>query len=110
MFAGDDYHDDWPLVKWAVNDMANQIDCEINVTGKNDNTIYNQYPTWFFTKEAEVVFGPNDTLRQMGAEIREKTRRSTVKNIKITKQNLIQIVEKIKVEDPVFASQIKDII
>ena len=90
--------------------MANQIDCEIKVTGKNENTIYNQYPAWFFTKEVEFGFIPNDTLQQMGAEIREKTRQTNGKKVKITKQNLIQIVEKIKVEDPVFASQIKDII
>jgi hypothetical protein len=110
MFAGDDYHDDWPLVKWAVNDMATKIGCEINVTGKNENTIFNEHPTWFFTKKAERDFVPNEKLSQIGAEIREKTRQTNGKQLKITKQNLIQIVKKIKAEDPIFAQQIKALI
>ena len=110
LFAGDDYHDDWPLVKWAVNDMANQIGCEINLTGKNENTIYNQYPTWFFTKEVEVGFITNDRLQQIGAEIRKKTRQANRKKIEVTKQNVTQIIEKIKVSDPIFASEIRDMI
>ena len=90
--------------------MANLIGCEINLTGKNENTAYNQYPTWFFTKEAEVDFIPNDRLQQIGAEIRKKTRQANRKKIKITKQNVTQIIEKIKVSDPIFASEIRDMI
>ena len=110
IFAGDDYHDDWPLVKCAVNDMVIKIGCEINLTGKEESTIYNEYPTWFFKKEAEVEFAPNDTLKQIGTEIREKTRQTNGKQLRITKQSLIQIIEKIKVEDPIFAKEIRSLI
>ena len=45
VFSGDDYHDDWPLVKWAVNDMVSKLNCELNVTGKIENTHLNRYPS-----------------------------------------------------------------
>ena len=45
VFSGDDYHDGWPLVKWAVNDMVSKLNCELNVTGKIENTHLNRYPS-----------------------------------------------------------------
>ena len=87
-----------------------KIGCEINLTGKEENTIFNEYPTWFFKKVAEEEFAPNDTLKQIGTEIREKTRQTNGKQLRITKQSLIQIIEKIKVEDPIFAKEIRSLI
>jgi hypothetical protein len=58
----------------------------------------------------EVGFIPNDRLQQIGAEIRKKTRQANRKKIKVTKQNVTQIIEKIKVSDPIFASEIRDMI
>ena len=39
VIAGDDYHDDWPLVKWAVNTFAKALDVELSVTGKTKRPI-----------------------------------------------------------------------
>jgi len=50
VLAGDDYHDDWPLVKWAVNDFVLQIGAELNVTTGKEDADYSKYPTWFIVK------------------------------------------------------------
>ncbi|WP_041535895.1 class I SAM-dependent methyltransferase [Parvibaculum lavamentivorans] len=54
--AGDDYHDDWPLVKWAVNSFARALDVELKVTGLTEKTNLSRYPSWFFTKERDFAF------------------------------------------------------
>lgn len=55
LFAGDDYHDDWPLVKWAVNHFAHQTDSDLHVTGQNEDEKWCQYPTWFLTKKRSHI-------------------------------------------------------
>lgn len=51
IMSGDDYHEDWPLVMWAVNHFASQVGAKINLTGQTQSERYSQYPTWFFKKE-----------------------------------------------------------
>lgn len=51
ILAGDDYHDDWPLVKWAVNHFVQQTDSDLHVTGQNEKEKWCQYPTWFLKKK-----------------------------------------------------------
>jgi len=44
LFAGHDYHDDWPLTKIAVDKFCKDV-------GKNFNlTADDEYPSWFFIK------------------------------------------------------------
>lgn len=74
MFAGDDYHHDWPLVKWAVNDMVSKIGCELHVTSKVEDTNLNHYPSWFFLKDKEINFETDETLLRIGRKIRDDTR------------------------------------
>ncbi len=50
ILAGDDYHNDWPLVVWAVNNIAIQLDVNLNITGKIENENYSKYPSWFIKK------------------------------------------------------------
>lgn len=54
VIAGDDYHDDWPLVKWAVNTFAKALDAELSVTGLTETTNLSRYPSWFFTKTRHI--------------------------------------------------------
>lgn len=51
IMSGDDYHEDWPLVMWAVNHFASQIGAKISLTGQTESERYSQYPTWFFRKD-----------------------------------------------------------
>jgi len=50
ILAGDDYHDNWPLVKWAVNDLVDQLGVELNITTGVENVDYSMYPTWYIKK------------------------------------------------------------
>jgi len=55
VLAGDDYHDNWPLVKWAVNDFVLQIGADLNVTTGKEVTDYSKYPTWFIVKTDNII-------------------------------------------------------
>ena len=48
ILAGDDYHLDWPLVKWYVNIISNITGSPINLLTNTLDTKYSEYPTWFF--------------------------------------------------------------
>ena len=72
--AGDDYHDDWPLVKWAVNTFAKTLDLELSITGLTETTSFSRYPSWFFTKKRDVGFSGrlDEKLFSIGQEEKEK--------------------------------------
>ena len=73
IMAGDDYHDDWPLVMWAVNHFASQLGTQITLTGKIMDEPYSKYPTWFFQKSR--VFDPDAApLDSYLVEIAQKER------------------------------------
>lgn len=75
IMAGDDYHDDWPLVKWAVNDFAVQTAGSICVTDLTLDTAYSHYPSWFFRKDREILpedFETSDLLLSAGASERAR--------------------------------------
>ncbi|MEX2441056.1 MAG: class I SAM-dependent methyltransferase, partial [Pontimonas sp.] len=93
VMAGDDYHDDWPLVQWAVNDFAGALGVELKQTERTEGHSYNRYPSWYFVKTAEsegVVYQPHPELRRLadeekkriGAHRRAKGRARAVKNLK----------------------------
>jgi len=55
VFAGDDYHEEWPLVKWAVNDFVLQIGAKLHVTTGKEDADYSMYPTWFIIKDSNSI-------------------------------------------------------
>jgi hypothetical protein len=79
ILAGDDYHDDWPLVKWAVNTFAKVLGAELSVTGQVEQSNLSRYPSWFFTKpaNADLAGALDDKLFAIGQE--EKQKRATNK-------------------------------
>lgn len=72
IIAGDDYHDDWPLVKWAVNDFAKKLDTELHLTTGQEDADFCKYPTWFISKNGEKEVGVNSNLYRIA--MREKKR------------------------------------
>ena len=91
--AGDDYHSDWPLVQWAVNDFVTAIDVPLTVTELTETHSYNRYPSWFFTKTAESdgkTYAPTSELLKLAtaeknkiAKFRRgKVRKRALKNFK----------------------------
>ena len=70
IMAGDDYHDDWPLVQWAVNDFASALGVGLTVTEKTESHSYNRYPSWFIAKPQSAdsdVYRPHLTLVEVAA-------------------------------------------
>ena len=68
VMAGDDYHTDWPLVMWAVNEMADQLGLELHITDTVDSSSYNRYPSWYVVKtEASTATSVKhpETLRSL---------------------------------------------
>ncbi len=56
VFAGDDYHDDWPLVKWAINDFVKKTNSTLYITEKSEDTAFCNYPSWFIIKGSPKDF------------------------------------------------------
>ena len=106
VFAGDDYHDDWPLVKWAVNDMVTNLGCELHITGKTEATNLNHYPSWFITKTSDREFSPCKKLASLGQSVREATRCKS-QNVSLTGKNIIDIVKQACSQNPNFAAELK---
>lgn len=66
IIAGDDYHDDWPLVKWAVNDFIKQSDLKLFITDKTEASGFSKYPSWFVVKENDQLeFTVNVDLKKL---------------------------------------------
>ena len=82
IMSGDDYHDDWPLVKWAVNDFAFQLNAEINITGGKEDADYSKYPTWYIQKKKhQFNLKINEDLYRIS--MKEKRR---IHNLRMVKQ------------------------
>lgn len=87
VMAGDDYHENWPLVTQSVNEFIRQTGGELLVTGKTEETIHCQYPSWITVKERDVEFSPDATqIRRGKAMTRKLVRR---RHLKIFLQNLL---------------------
>jgi hypothetical protein len=68
VMAGDDYHTDWPLVMWAVNEMVEQLGVDLHLTEVVDTTSYNRYPSWYVVKTPPVAsaeIDPPDALQNL---------------------------------------------
>ncbi|NRF57948.1 class I SAM-dependent methyltransferase [Citrobacter braakii] len=65
VLAGDDYHNDWPLVKWAVNDFCLKADLKLYVTEKVEDVEYCKYPSWFVIKNKDIYVEPDEMLMKV---------------------------------------------
>jgi len=88
ILAGDDYHMDWPLVMWAVNHFASQIDSEVSLTENIGESEYCQYPSWSLKKEKDIRdFSNSSLLLRSAAEEGQRIQ---------TKRKLMHMLRKIK--------------
>lgn len=60
--AGDDYHDQWPLVKSAVNDISSQLKVDLNITKISKKNEYSEFPSWYFYKMSQKSIEINKSL------------------------------------------------
>ncbi len=112
--AGDDYDDDWPLVKWAVNSFANELGVQLHVTGRTETTNQSRYPSWFFTKERVFDFKRplSEELLSLGRRAKEERRRLPSpppvqrSQITLSPEQILQICDKLCAQDPSKAREI----
>lgn len=77
VMAGDDYHEDWPLVQWAVNDFVQQLGVQLMVTDLTEETPYCSYPSWYFIKPdtSSLALKVDQKLIELGEAEKERIRR-----------------------------------
>jgi hypothetical protein len=73
VFAGDDYHEDWPLVRWAVNELVLQTGSNLLVTELIEKDLKgSHYPSWALIKtNADVQPTPPCLLREYGRQAKK---------------------------------------
>ena len=101
IMAGDDYHDDWPLVQWAVNDFASALGVGLTVTEKTESHSYNRYPSWFITKTHSAisdVYRPHPTLVKVAAA--EKSVIAKDRQRKVRRRQLRQLKARLLGRNP----------
>ena len=109
VFAGDDYHERWPLVVWAVNHIVSQIGCDLHVTGQTEITNLNRYPSWFFVKQGHVDFSPSDELLKLGSEIMAETRKK-LSHIKMSIEDIANLLIQVRARNPAAAEELKKLL
>jgi len=95
VFSGDDYHSDWPLVVWAVNNFVKQTDAILSVTDKvEDNVAFSEYPSWLITKinDKNIEFTLPKTLQKSANS--EKLRIENKRKWRVKVRNIERKVKK----------------
>ena len=89
ILAGDDYHDDWPLVKWAVNDLVEKLDADLYLTTGVEDNDYSRYPTWYIVKNhADTILETNPDLYKISMGEKKRIHNSRVG----LKQKIMRII------------------
>lgn len=77
IFAGDDYHEKWPLVIQAVNHFVSETGAELNLTdpsSKGPDPVFDNFPSWFIFND-RLCKRPkrNKDLEDVGRSLYAKT-------------------------------------
>ncbi|MDE0305341.1 MAG: class I SAM-dependent methyltransferase [Albidovulum sp.] len=95
VIAGDDYHEDFPLLQKVVNEVCEQNKFELMVTeGAFDNSAYGSYPSWAFIKTKEIGGETARELVVQGNILSRKLRRK-----KLLDKKLDSAIKKLIPED-----------
>ena len=74
VLAGDDYHENWPLVMNAVNAFVEDLDTELYITELTEELDYCNYPSWAIIKSQESLVSPCKETVEF-AKMNERLRR-----------------------------------
>ncbi|MCY4137877.1 MAG: class I SAM-dependent methyltransferase [Rhodobacteraceae bacterium] len=76
IIAGDDYHEDFPLLQEIVDEFVEQNEFQMMTTeGAFDFSAYGHYPSWAVYKTTEVVGETSLRLQRKGLQVSERTSR-----------------------------------
>jgi len=80
VLARDDYHDDWPLVKWAVNDLVEKLGVELHVLTRKEEGPYSLYPSWYIINKTNPSknFKVNQELYKVAMSEKRQIHNETV--------------------------------
>lgn len=98
IMAGDDYHQDWPLVVWAVNDIAQKLDVEVSITLETENEIYSKYPTWYFKKKNNLSPSLDPLLYKLGMQEKKRINFYRVGAYAKTRRVIVNILDILKIK------------
>lgn len=104
VMAGDDYHDDWPLVQWAVNHFVTQLGVPLHLTDQVEETQYCRYPSWFFRKHEHRPPGSLKVcprLREIGRQERERVQRERTGGTSGLRGALLQSLDRAGLKQPI---------
>lgn len=78
IIAGDDFHNDWPLVIESVNEFSSQLNSNINITNIIKDDKYSEYPSWYIVKNKKIKLNFPINIHNKGIKAHkiEKIRRS----------------------------------
>lgn len=102
ILAGDDYHKDWPLVVWAVNDLCKQLKCSLNVTQIFKGDEYSSYPSWYIIKNKEFNnLKVNTLLYKIALKERKRIGNKRINIKSILRKIFGKLLEKLGIKDEV---------
>ena len=71
----------------------------------------NKYPSWFFLKEKDFNLKPNKKLEELGATVRNATRKNTpAAQQNLTIQQIENLLKQVKSRDPLLALRLKSLL
>ena len=102
ILAGDDYHEDWPLVIWAVNDLCKQLNCNLNLTKIFKDDEYSSYPSWYIIKNKDFNnLKVNELLYRTALKEKKRIGNNRVSFKSFFKRIVGQLLNKLRLKDKV---------
>ncbi|WP_424681505.1 class I SAM-dependent methyltransferase [Frateuria sp. YIM B11624] len=98
IMAGDDYHENWPLVMWAVNHFVSQLGAALTVTEIAGGDKYSMFPSWFITKQTATAAGAlslDERLVQVSESERLRIHRMRTSRVRALRRQVFGVLRRI---------------
>lgn len=106
IMAGDDYDDNWPLVKEAVHYFVDQLGVELHVTDPEkivSETVYDASPSWFiYNRNASSDLTRHAEMEARGVNISVQTQQNHEHQLKLGRVFVDLINDSVNKDQPVF--------
>lgn len=104
LLAGDDYADNWPLVKEAVHYFVDQVEGDLHVTDPDlvrKGEVFNEFPSWFIRNvDLRDDWQRNAQMEAHGKELSQKTQERHDSQVELGKIFLALIKQAIEGDQP----------
>lgn len=104
LLAGDDYADDWPLVKESVHYFVDQVKGDLHVTDPDlvkKGETFNEFPSWFIrNQDLRENWQRDAQMEARGQELSHKTQERHDSQVELGKVFLALINQAVKDDQP----------